>query len=253
MSPWLSPPESCRLAAGDVHVWRASLNLPARRIQQLRLTLTGDEQARADRFYFEEHRRHFIAARGILRALLGGYLQVEPELIRFAYNSYGKPALALPGKTRLQFNVSHSAGMALYAITEAGPIGVDIEHVRPVSEIRQMVERFFSPYEQAEWRSLPEAQQITGFFNGWTRKEAYIKARGQGLSLPLDQFDVSLAPGQPARLLADRHEQNMDNWFLASLEPGPGYIGAVVVEVPACNLTCWDWHDEPDRTVVGQA
>jgi 4'-phosphopantetheinyl transferase len=243
MLSWLSPPETWQLAAGEVHVWRASLNLPARRVQELRLTLTPDEQARADRFYFEEHRQRFIAGRGILRALLGGYLQVQPDLIRFAYSDHGKPALAVPGNSPLQFNVSHSADMALYAITEAGAIGVDIEQVRPVSDIRQMVERFFSPYEQAEWQRLPEAQQITGFFNGWTRKEAYIKARGLGLSLPLDQFDVSLTPGQPAKLLADRHGQNIANWFLTSLDPGPGYAGAVVVEAPACTLKCWHWPD----------
>lgn len=238
---WPSPPEFPPLAVDETHVWSASLLPPAGRRQALRQLLTPDEEERAGRFYFEEHRQRFIAARGILRALLGRYLGLKPETIRFAYNEYGKPSLAVPEAASLCFNVSHSGDMALYAVTHARQIGVDIEQLRPVSDIRQIVERFFSPYEQAEWLRLPVEQQIAGFFNCWTRKEAYIKARGQGLSLPLDQFDVSLTPGQPVRLLADRHFHDLPNWSLASLEPAPGYAGALVVEAPSVRLQCWYW------------
>jgi 4'-phosphopantetheinyl transferase len=228
----------------EVHVWCASLLWPARHIQQIRLLLTPDEQARADRFYFEEHRQRFIAGRGILRKLLGHYLNLKPETLRFAYSSYGKPTLAAPEASSLQFNVSHSADLALYAVTQRRQIGVDIEHVRPVTDIQQIVERFFSPQEQVEWLRLPVEQQEIGFFNCWTRKEAYIKAKGQGLSLPLEQFDVSLTPGQPVKLLADRHDQDIANWSLETLEPGPGYTGALVVEAPPYKLKCWRWSEK---------
>jgi 4'-phosphopantetheinyl transferase len=240
---WPSPPENPPLVTGETHVWSASLLQPASRLQTLRQTLTPDEQARADRFYFDEHRHRFIAARGILRALLGRYLALKPETIRFAYNDYGKPSLAVPEASSLRFNVSHSGDMALYAVTHTQQIGVDIELLREVSDIQQIVQRFFSPQEQAEWLRLPVGQQTTGFFNCWTRKEAYIKARGQGLSLPLEQFDVSLTPNRPARLLADRHYQDIANWSLESLEPAPGYVGALVVEVPSSQLHCWHWQE----------
>jgi 4'-phosphopantetheinyl transferase len=241
---WPSPPENLALATGETHVWSALLLLPAGRLQTLRQTLTPDEQERAGRFYFDAHRHRFIAARGILRALLGRYLALKPETIRFAYNEYGNPSLAIPEATSLRFNVSHSGNMALYAFTHTRQIGVDIEYLREVSDIRQIVQRFFSPHEQAEWLRLPVGQQTAGFFNCWTRKEAYIKARGQGLSLPLAQFDVSLTPNRPARLLADRHYQDLANWSLESLEPGPGYVGALVVEAPSSPLHCWHWPDQ---------
>ncbi|MGD0652454.1 MAG: 4'-phosphopantetheinyl transferase superfamily protein, partial [Verrucomicrobiia bacterium] len=200
--PWRSPPETLVLGCDEVHVWRATLDQTPSQIQSFLHNLAADEQARAERFYFEKDREHFIAARGVLRAILGGYLNRPPECLSFCYNSHGKPALA--GESdgdAIRFSVSHSYGVALYAVTRGREVGIDIERIRFDLEVAEIAERFFSRREVAMLRTLPTEVQREAFFRCWTRKEAYIKARGEGLSLPLDQFDVSLAPGEPAAVL----------------------------------------------------
>lgn len=203
--------------------------------------LVPGEQARAERFIFPKDRTHFVVARGLLRVLLGRYLQRYPQHLYFDYGPHGKPELAPDtGDGSLHFNVSHSHGLALYAITRQRDIGVDVEHVRPGFAEEHIAERFFSPREVAVLRALPVALQSTAFFACWTRKEAFIKARGDGLSLPLDQFDVAFAPGKPAALLYtawDSHEAA--RWTLRDLAPGVGYMGAVAVAGHAWQLACW--------------
>ncbi len=209
----------------------------------LQQTLSPDEHTRADRFYFQKDRERFTIARGLLRIILGRYLNMEPCCLQFRYNPYGKPALANEsGGNGLRFNLSHSDGLALYAITRGREIGVDIERIRPDLAEGQMAERFFSSREVKALRALPPSSQPVGFFNCWTRKEAYIKASGKGLTLPLDQFDVSLVPGEPAALLCVSGDpEESSRWCLQDSSPGPGYVAALAVEGHNWRLKCWQW------------
>ena len=239
MYSWATSPEILLLIEGEVHVWRAWLDLPQSDIQALEQTLSDDERVRAQRFRFVKDRTHFIAARGLLRAILGRYLLREPQTLSFSYNAYGKPALAEMPES-LSFNVTHAQGMALYAVTRNHAIGVDLEYIQRQIEWEEVAERFFSPYEVSMLRAVPPHTRHIAFFNCWTRKEAYIKARGMGLSLALDQFDVSLIPGEPAALLNIREEgQDISNWSLYDLYPGNDYIAALAVEGHISSLKCW--------------
>jgi 4'-phosphopantetheinyl transferase len=230
------------LQSDEVHVWRAALDLPESQVRSLRQTLTTDECQRAERYIFEKDRTHFVVARGLLRVLLGRYLHRDPQYLRFTYGPHGKPALAADmGEVTLRFNVSHSHGLALYAMTRGRELGVDVERIRPEVVQEQVAERFFSPREVTIPRALPVPLQATAFFACWTRKEAYMKATGEGLALPLEQFDVSLAPGEPATLLRTAWDpQEAPRWAMQDLAPAPGYRAAVAVAGHDWCLTCWD-------------
>ncbi|HTU23191.1 MAG TPA: 4'-phosphopantetheinyl transferase superfamily protein [Gemmataceae bacterium] len=241
-SSWQPAAHPPVLTTGDVHVWRIALEIGDALLTRLREFLADDERRRAERFHFEKDRRHFIAGRSALRILLAGYLACRPEDVRFTYSSYGKPQLANQASD-LRFNLTHSHGLALLAVTRGRDIGVDVERVRDMErDGERLAERFFSPREAAVLRSLPPEQRREAFFSCWTRKEAYIKANGKGLSLPLDQFDVSLRPGEPAALLATRHDpQEVRRWSMQSLLPAEGYVGALAVEGHSWRLWCGDW------------
>jgi 4'-phosphopantetheinyl transferase len=246
MSPdqhWGPPPNAPVLSDADVHVWAAPLDLPAAQTHALASLLAPDEQTRAARFHFAKDRDHFTASRGLLRTMLGRYLRIDPRLVQFSYGSHGKPTLGGPhASAPLRFNVSHTKGMALFAFTRTRELGVDLEQIRPIDEAEQIAERFFSAQENSVFRRLDRSVLEVAFFNCWTRKEAYIKARGEGLSLPLDQFDVTLAPGDPALLLATRPDpEEARRWKLWSLEPAPGYVGALCVEGHDWQPTYWRW------------
>jgi len=238
---WPTSPSLPVLSHHEVHVWCILLRGPQQEIQNLAEILTEDERERANRFHLEEIRNHFIVARGVLRIILGCYLQVEPSNLRFKYGPYGKPALddkTLAGE--LCFNLSHCAGIGLCAFTRSRAVGIDVERLCPGGIDWQIGEGFFSRKEMAALRALPEDQQDEGFFNCWTRKEAYIKARGEGLSILLDSFDVSLVPGEPASLLATREDPTgAAQWSLHHLEPCTGFVGALTVEGHDWNLRLW--------------
>jgi 4'-phosphopantetheinyl transferase len=240
---WLLSPTGLTLARAEVHVWRTSLDPDPSSIAHLQHTLSADEVQRAARFHFPRDRRRFTVARGVLRDILGRYLGVPPSDIEFRYSAYGKPALADGFDTAaVQFNISHSHEMALFAVTRDREIGVDIEYLGREVRGEDIAERFFSVHERTVLRALPAVAKHQAFFNCWTRKEAYIKAHGEGLSLPLDQFDVSLAPGEPAALLATRSDpQEARRWSLQALDPGPDYVAALAVEGQGWELTCWQW------------
>ncbi len=227
----------------EVHVWRAALDQTPSQIHGFLHYLAADERARAERFYFERDREHFIVARGVLRAILGSYLNRAPECLSFCYSSLGKPALA--GESdgdAIRFNVSHSHGVALYAVTRGREVGIDLERIRFDLAVAEIAERFFSRREVAMLRTLPPEGQRQAFFRCWTRKEAYTKARGEGLSLPLDQFDVSLAPGEPAAVLGtQRDPSEAFRWSLQELTPAPGYVAALAVAGHGWRLACWQW------------
>jgi 4'-phosphopantetheinyl transferase len=242
---WYPPPQPLTLKEDEVHVWRAALDLEPSQVQNLQQILSPDEKARAERFYFPKDRKHFRVARGLLRTILGRYLDMGPGRLRFSYSTYGKPALIpLPGqKYTLSFNMSHSHGLALYGFTRHRRIGIDLEYIRTNFACEEIAERFFSPHEQAVLRTLPAEMKYEAFFTCWTRKEAYIKARGEGLSFPLDQFDVSLTPGKPAKLLNVVEDPlEAARWSLQALTPGPGYVAALAVEGQYdWQYKCWQW------------
>ncbi len=217
------------LSDDEVHVWSASLDQPSADYVAL---LSADEQAKAQRFHFERDRRRFIVGRGTLRMILGRYVNLPPEKLRFEYHAYGKPALVAELlKQEFCFNLSHSEEMVLYAVTRNREVGIDLEYIRPIPDAEKLAEQFFSPAERAELDALPLSKKLVSFFSGWTRKEAYLKARGDGMTYPLDQFSVSMDCEQPAKLLEVKEDpQELSRWSLHALTPAPGYIGALAVE-----------------------
>ena len=222
---WSHPPSSLSLSSTEVHVWRHRLEQPQELHESYLRTLAEDERTRASRFHFDKHRRHFVAGRGFLRALLARYLDTTPEEVRFAYGPYGKPVLdGAHRESSLRFNASHSGDWAVYAFVQDHEVGVDVEHIKPDFETEGIAERFFSALEVKTLHALPEEEKPAAFFRCWTRKEAYIKAIGSGLSHPLDSFDVTLAPGEPAALA------RVEGWSLFDLGFAPDYAAALAVE-----------------------
>jgi 4'-phosphopantetheinyl transferase len=218
-----------RLASGEIHLWCAALDGLVDDLETIAACLAADEIERAASYRFERDRRRYRARRGLLRILLQRYLDVPASRLLFCTNAFGKPAL-VPGQTQqaIEFNLSHSNGIALFAITLHRHVGIDIEALRSDVEILQIAARFFSPLETKTLAGLPPEEQLPAFFRCWTRKEAYVKARGQGLSLALDSFDVTLAPRLPAVLLGTRpNPQDAKDWELLDLDPAPGYLGAL--------------------------
>ncbi len=240
--PWDSPPETLSLGRTEVHVWRALLGQASPVVQDLRAVLSEDELARAERFRYRRDKVHFMVARGLLRTLLGRYLGLTPSKLMFCYSAHGQPVLdEAHHRNGLCFNVSHSHGLALYAVTHGRRIGVDVERIRADFATEEIAERFFSANEYARIKGLPSHLRSEAFFNCWTRKEAYVKAIGRGLSLPLGQFDVSLAPGEPVALLkVEDAPEEVSRWFLRELIPVPGYKGALVVEGHGWKLSTWE-------------
>jgi 4'-phosphopantetheinyl transferase len=222
---WSQPPSSVSLRAGEVHVWRVALEQPAERRAEFLQTLNDEERARAQRFHFDRHRHHFIVARGVLRALLGLYLGTKPEALQFRYGAYGKPAL--DGEQRqspLRFNVSHSHETALFGFVHDRELGIDLEYIKRDFSTEDIARRFFTPNEVESIESNPEAERVAAFYRCWTRKEAYIKAIGSGLSQPLNEFDVNCLPA----------------WSLIDLEPGEDYVGALAIEGAIDELHRWN-------------
>lgn len=230
----------------EIHIWNAALDQPASQIQRLIQTLSIDERVRAKRLRFEADRKRFIVGRGILRNILCGYLSIEPSRLRLNYGNHGKPAIVdNQGREMIQFNLSHSGGLALYAFTRVHAIGVDIEQIHDIPDMEQIAEHFFSVRENSVFRALPESKKREAFFNCWTRKEAFIKALGDGLSWPLDKFDVSLVPGEPARLLRiEGYSKGASRWSIQELNPAFGFAAALAVEGQSWRLHCWQWSDQ---------
>lgn len=229
---WSNPPEKLVLGANEVHLWRATVEVPAIDFLRFQRLLSSDERERSDRFHFERDRNRFVVARGLLRTILGSYLNLTPAELRFKYSEHGKPSLAdCPGDLNLTFNLAHSGRLVLFGITIQRAIGVDVEEIRDEIDTERIARRFFSARETRCLLSIPEQDRKAAFFYCWTRKEAFLKANGAGLSLPLDQFDVSLYPGEPARLLETRWDENeCPRWSLQAVDVGPAYAATVAVE-----------------------
>jgi 4'-phosphopantetheinyl transferase len=215
------------LEPGQVDVWKIALDQPSGIVADLRGVLSAGEIERADRFRVDRGADRYIVGRGSLRRLLERYASVPAKELAFDHNEFGKPELS---GSEIMFNLSHSHGLALFAVTRGRAIGIDIERIREEVTIDKIAARFFSPAEARAISALPAHQQAEAFFNCWTRKEAWIKARGQGLSLALNSFEVTLAPGEPARLLATRSDpEEASRWSLAALDCEPGYAAALAI------------------------
>ena len=219
------------MRAGDVHIWLARLDLAESSVQQLRALLSDDEQKRAARFRFERDRRRFVAARGLLRSVISRYLKRPPEEIQFLYEPAGKPYLAFPGnEPRLQFNISHSHEMALIGLSLDDRIGVDIEFKNPARATLDLARHFFAPEEISALDRLPVEAQCDAFFAIWTRKEAYIKGRGEGIALGLDTFAVTAAGEHPRLIRSSHGADETERWRFWNIDAGPAYAAAITVE-----------------------
>ncbi|HVS38179.1 MAG TPA: 4'-phosphopantetheinyl transferase superfamily protein [Gemmataceae bacterium] len=240
---WPTVPAGFKPAPGEVHVWAAALDRPADEVAELSRRLSDEERERAGRFRHAASRDEFIIARALVRRLLGDCLGVCPRSVRFSQTARGKPRLAAE-PAPLSFNVSHSHGMALFALTSRCEVGVDVERVRPFSDEMGLADRFFTPTEAAALRALDAAGRLETFFRLWTRKEAYLKAHGLGLSYGLERVEVSHAADDPARIVhIDGDREAAARWSLRTLAPAPGYVGALALRAHDYRLFCWRWHD----------
>jgi 4'-phosphopantetheinyl transferase len=229
----------------EIHIYSLELDLDPALLDDLYDLLNPEERVRAARFRAPRHRNRFIARRGMLRQILSRYAGETPPRLQFVTNRYGKPAL---DRSSVRFNLSHSSGRALVAVTNDREVGVDLERIDAHFAIDQIPEQFFSRREVAALRALPESQQKDAFFRCWCRKEAYIKARGYGLSLPLDSFAVSVAPGEPAALL-----HGGSGWSLQALDLGPGFAGAVAARGSGWRVVMLPFAASPGKGAVAAA
>src|SRR5437879_2961959 len=245
MSLTPSLPSSFQLASDEVHSWCASLDVSPETYARLYATLTPDERTRGARFRFERDQQRFIVARGVLRDLLGRYLQTQPRQISFVYSAFGKPDLSPDFGNRLKFNLSHSAGLALIAIATASNVGVDVEYIREQSDYADIARHLFSTAEVDYLTALPSHIYAEAFFSCWTKKEAYLKACGEGLAIPLNSFSVPLTT-DAAYTPVDLYVPSKDivpatRWSLYTLRPAPGYAGALAIEGTGWRLLQWHW------------
>jgi 4'-phosphopantetheinyl transferase len=229
------------LADGELHVWQASLDLRADHLAGLARLLSLDERERAARFRYERDRRRFMGGRGILRSILGRYLECAPAELSFSYGWRAKPFL--PGTT-LQFNLAHSDILAVLAVARSGAVGVDVERVRPVPDCDRIIHSFFSSVEIKAISTLPPAERLRGFFTCWTRKEAYVKARGDGITTQLDRFSVPVVPGSPPRLLhVEGTPEAETHWSFHDVPLGPDYLGVVAFEGAIRTVRYYLWEN----------
>ncbi len=226
------------LPEGEIHIWRASLDLQPAVLDSLKAGLSPDEASRAARFHFARDRDRFIASRGALREVLGAYMSISPGAIELCYGIHGKPALrVVDSGLPIRFNISHADGLAVFAFVRGREIGIDLEPIANAFPGEEIAARHFSAQELAELRALQPAERAEGFSLCWTRKEAYAKARGLGLEIGLDSFSVSLTPGQPESL----QSEDSSRWTLRSFRPASNFVAAIVSEGPMCALRYWDW------------
>lgn len=218
----------------EVHLWCASLEQDPQNLRVLHALLAPDELARAGRYYFEKHRNYFIARRGLLRMVLSAYLGIAPTQLQFSYGPFGKPSLKTESYNRvIQFNLSHSNGMAAYVVSKDRRVGVDVEYLRTIPEATYIAEQFFSPYERNLIHSLPIEERSDAFIKIWACKEAFLKATGEGLTKPLKEIEILLNQGPEGQLSLNHGEQlEASSWRLETIRNIPGYIAVVVAEGP---------------------
>jgi 4'-phosphopantetheinyl transferase len=249
---WAEAPARNTLTGGAVHVWLA-IGPDASASTDLEAHLPADERHRARRLAFERDRRRFVFAHYVLRATLSRYLAVAPIDIAFSYTAHGKPMLAGESGGRIEFNMSHSDRAVLIAVSTAGPVGVDIEAIRDLDDRDDIARRTFAPGEFQGLSRLAEGDRTTAFFTCWTRKEAFVKALGEGLSHPLDRFEVTVAPGQPAALVhVDGDARRAAAWTIAALPCVPGFATALAVAAPV-TVSCFRWTEQSAAPAIAAA
>jgi len=230
-------PHDLALPQDEVHVWRASLNASMTQIADIEGVLSDEEIRRANKYYFCQHRRRYIVGRGLLRTILGRYLEMPADSLSFDYSCRGKPELAdICRESGIRFNLSHSGVVVIFAITRDRSVGVDVEDQHRALDMDKVIRRSCSKREKADLKNVPQEMKRQAFFNCWTRKEAYVKAHGDGLAMALNQFSVSLIPGEPARLLDNVQDAR---WSLQEIDAGAGYIAAVAAEGHDWQIRNW--------------
>lgn len=240
---WLKPINFPVLADDEVHVWEVVLDCPEEEILAFFALLSATEQGRAKRFHFIADYQRFTISHGILRTILAHYLNCHPQELQYTYSAHGKPELA--GHPQLQFNLSHSQNRALIAVTWNTALGVDIESMVKPHDIDGIATRFFSTQESELLKKLTGQEKIQAFFNGWTRKEAFLKALGKGLSFSLKNVEVSMLPQEPAKFLAIHDDRlHLADWFLYDLSPIADFASALVVKGVFKKLKLWRWVSE---------
>jgi 4'-phosphopantetheinyl transferase len=237
---WSPPPDRPSLIDGEVHVWGAYLELPEERVRDLEQLLTRDESERAGRFRFRQLASRFIVGRALLRIILGRYLDIAARSVRFSYNAYGKPDLAMTDENGLRFNLSRSNDMVLYAITASAAVGIDVERISEELRVEEIAERFFSPAESAAIRALDGIEKCEAFFDCWVRKEAYLKAIGKGLSHPLSEIELS---GKPVSIGGESNRGSISRWSLTAFDAATGYKAALVAEGGCKQVKYFWWKD----------
>ena len=255
---WPLPPENPQLTGNEIHVWAVTLTIEPPVLETLANTLSADENERANRFKFPHLRNRYIAGRGALRSILAQYLPNSSAALRFKYLENGKPVFAdASAGMGFHFNLAHTGDLALVAMTRIGPVGVDVESVRPIKNVDELVARFFSKREDELFQRVATEQKPAAFFNLWTRKEALLKATGEGITRSLSLVEVSFLPGEPARLLAiSGDKQAAEAWVLKELSPAEGFAGAIAINCETSNIQhptcgerrerelvvkCWKW------------
>jgi 4'-phosphopantetheinyl transferase len=240
---WEFATGNTRLEKTDVFVWRVPVGQPERELTRLAGFLSADEAARVARFHFEEDRRRAIVSRGVLRILLGTELNELPDRIQFSYGPQSKPELAADfAAADVQFNVSHSHEEILIALARGRAIGVDVEHIRPGVHDEEISSRYFTPAECVALHSLAPSRRADGFFAYWTCKEALIKAKGGGLSIPLDAFEVAVdleRENVPVCILSPADSR--ESWSIRRLPAPQGYAAAVAAAEKDWDIRCWQW------------
>ena len=238
---WIKPPESITLESNQVDIWRLSLDLVPDTVKTDISPLSTDEVEKAEGFKFDKDKHRYIASHAFVRNVLSRYTNVDPGAIEFVVNEYGKPSIKGGG---VEFNMSHSVDYVLMAVTRAGRIGIDIEHIRLGIASHVIVRQYFSPAEVEELQSFSsEDDRVNAFFIGWSRKEAYIKAHGLGLALPLESFDVSFTENPPLLRATRPDAEEAKKWTLRTIEIDPAYKAAVCVEnTNELQYKFWVWN-----------
>jgi 4'-phosphopantetheinyl transferase len=245
-APWNTAPGAVPLSSGEIHIWRAEPNSSSLPLDQYHRLLSPEERRRAERYHFDGDRNRFIFRRGVLRTILGLYTKTPPAELFFNFSRRGKPELADGvGTDKIKFNLSFSNGLALFSFARDQEIGIDIEYIRQVPEIEEISLRFFATFENYALRALPETRRKDAFFSIWTRKEAFIKATGDGMSCPLNKFCVSLAPGGPYHLLSiEGKPEESSLWSIIPFAPAARYAAALAVRSRSYQLRYWKWEDD---------
>lgn len=241
VSTFSAPPAALSLSEDEIHLWRLDRREWSGELLRMRDLLSAPERERAGRFHFAKDRDFYIARHGALRVILGRYLPRNPAELAFSYSARGKPSLETG---ELHFNDSHSSDCALFAVTKACSLGVDIEAVRPIPEFENIAERYFSPREVAMMRALPPEIRMHAFYTAWTRKEAFLKATGEGITVSLPKVEVTLSPEDPPAILAVPGDPDAATaWKMKAFSPAQGYLGAIAFR--HCDLELKLWSASP--------